>query len=195
MPTGYTHGVQEGKVTEFRDYAMQCARAFGATIMMRDEPASTPIPEAFEPSSYNAQRLEESKALLAKLLEMTPEEAAKACEKENREQAAYAKKANERRAVEQSRYEAMLAKAEAWEPPSVEHREFKKFMCDQLRESIRFDCSPYEGPEPLSPEAWMGESLRRVRRDIEYHTKAHAEELERTAGRNKWIADLRSSLA
>lgn len=37
MPTGYTASVQEGKVTEFRDFAMECARAFGALVMMRDE--------------------------------------------------------------------------------------------------------------------------------------------------------------
>jgi hypothetical protein len=38
MPTGYTAGVADGTITEFREYALLCARAFGACIMLRDEP-------------------------------------------------------------------------------------------------------------------------------------------------------------
>jgi hypothetical protein len=54
MPTGYTDCVRSGEVTEFADFAMKCARAFGACIEMRDEPSGTPIPEAFEPEAMLA---------------------------------------------------------------------------------------------------------------------------------------------
>ena len=37
MPTGYTCGVQNGEITELKDYILQCARNFGACIHMRGE--------------------------------------------------------------------------------------------------------------------------------------------------------------
>lgn len=48
MPTGYTADVQSGKVTDFAEYAMNCARAFGALVLMRDDPSDADIPERFE---------------------------------------------------------------------------------------------------------------------------------------------------
>ena len=61
MPTGYTHPVQEGKITELRDFALNCARAFGACVTMRDDPSDTPIPGKFEPSDYHIKALKEAK--------------------------------------------------------------------------------------------------------------------------------------
>lgn len=49
MPSAYTAPVQDGKITEFKDFAILCARAFGACIDMRDDPLDKPIPEAFSP--------------------------------------------------------------------------------------------------------------------------------------------------
>jgi hypothetical protein len=43
MPTGYTCDVQNGKVTELKDYLLDCSRGFGALIHMRDERMDTPI--------------------------------------------------------------------------------------------------------------------------------------------------------
>lgn len=40
MPTGYTADIKDG--ITFRDFALRCARAFGATIMQRDEDISIP---------------------------------------------------------------------------------------------------------------------------------------------------------
>lgn len=94
MPTGYTASVQDGKITEFRDFAMQCARAFGATITMRDDPSDAPIPEAFEPENYNAKRLIEAQEEIARLNAMTDDEKAakeirEAREEERRRSKAY----------------------------------------------------------------------------------------------------------
>lgn len=37
MPTGYTQGLYDGD-QRFEVFALHCARAFGATVSMRDEP-------------------------------------------------------------------------------------------------------------------------------------------------------------
>ena len=51
MPTGYTAYVQDGVITEFADFAMKCARAFGALIDMRDESLDAEIRVQREPNT------------------------------------------------------------------------------------------------------------------------------------------------
>lgn len=51
MPTGYTYPVCEGKITEFPDFALSCARAFGALISMREEPMDAPLPDEIAAST------------------------------------------------------------------------------------------------------------------------------------------------
>jgi hypothetical protein len=43
MPTGYTAAIGEG--IEFDKFVMQCARAMGACVMMRDEPIGPKLRE------------------------------------------------------------------------------------------------------------------------------------------------------
>lgn len=74
MPTGYTHEVQSGEVTDFPTFTMQCARAFGALIMMRDDPSDAQIPEQFEPSDYNRRARERAVAELQRLQNLTWDE-------------------------------------------------------------------------------------------------------------------------
>lgn len=196
MPTGYTADVQSGKITEFADFAMACARAFGACITMRDDPSSAAIPEEFEPSNYNSKALVDANAKLAELEAMTLDERQAAADAEN---AAAVKEWDDReseREKQRGRYETMLAKVEAWTPPTTEHEGMKNFMREQLSESIRFDCGdPYgKRPEPRSTADWYADALARANNDIAYHAKAQAEEIERARKRTKWVADLRTSL-
>jgi hypothetical protein len=43
MPSSHTSPVQKGEVTSFPDFALDCARAFGATIAMRDMASDAPL--------------------------------------------------------------------------------------------------------------------------------------------------------
>jgi hypothetical protein len=59
MPTGYTADIKNG--ISFKTFAMNCARAFGACVTLRDEPGGgDKIPEAFEASTYHAQQVEKA---------------------------------------------------------------------------------------------------------------------------------------
>lgn len=197
MPSGYTAPVQDGTITEFREFALSCARAFGALITMRDDPADAPIPEKFEPSTgYYDGALERARRALAEVEGMPLDE----CEREAAAQHRHALEDRRKRQAEKDvvrqRYEAMLAKVEAWEPPSPEHVEMKAFMAKQLRESIDWDCTVYgEEPERISGTEWREQMLAKARRDIEYHTEERRKEIERVEGRNRWVQQLRESLA
>jgi hypothetical protein len=194
MPTGYTAEVGEG--ISFDQFVWQCARAFGALVMMRDDPANARVPERFEPSDWNAKQLAVAKDRLATLQVMSPEAArinAKA------EYDAAVKAREERIASKQAlsdKYHAMLAKVVQWEVPSPEHQGLKDFMAEQLRQSIDFDCSmEYDAAPLLLPgDAWLTKAIAGAQREVDHHAKAHAEEVERTEGRNRWLADLRKSV-
>lgn len=54
MPTGYTHKIKDGMT--FKEYALRCARNFGALMDMRDDPMDAPIP-IFTPSGYHEEKL------------------------------------------------------------------------------------------------------------------------------------------
>lgn len=195
MPTGYTADVQGGKVTDFSAFAMQCARAFGALIMMRDDPADAPIKD-FEPSMYNLEAKRKAEAELMALRSMTVEEIRAAYRAEQDKATRYRDEYLQRKETERVRYEAMLAKVRAWEPPTAEHVGLKTFMVEQLVESIKFDCGgdwtpeiPYDGPDK-----WWQEQVSSAERAIARHAAEHEKEIERTEGRNRWVRELRASL-
>lgn len=195
MPTGYTSGVQDGSITEFRDFAKLCARGMGFTVMMRDEPFGAPLPDRFTASDWNAKQLREAIAERDRLTAMTEDE----CAVEAQADHDATVERNNKRATERkehlARYNAMLAEVLMWDCPP-ELSEMKQFMRDQLNQSIRFDCGHVyiEDLKPTDPIAWRETKLAKARKDIEYHTEQQAKEEQRTAERNRYLQLLRESI-
>ena len=194
MPTGYTAAVADGTVTDFATFALQCARAFGATILQRDDPAKDP-PRLIPVSDYHAKRIVEAEARLAELQAMTVEEAGR------RADADHAKAVEERwryrreRRATESRYEAMRADVEKWTPPTPDHAGLRKFMLDQIADSVKFDCVEYgEDPVAKTGAEWLAAERAKAAHDIGYHRNGDAEEQERTRTRHEWIRALYLSL-
>ena len=196
MPTGYTADVQSGKVTDFSEFAMQCARSSGALGMMRGEPSGAEIPETFKPSTYNAERLVEARAQLAKINAMTTDQREAAARSEYEAACVRQERYEAEQREQRARYQAMIDKVTAWTPPTPDHVGMKDFMLTQLAESIDFDCRPIFDRRPTMKkrDEWFSEAVSTAERDIEYHTKEHAKEVERAASRTAWIAALRQSL-
>ena len=192
MHTGYTAAVCDGKMTEFKDFALQCARAFGALITMRDEPFSGPVPEKIEPSSYAVTRYAEIKDRLRDLKAMTPEQAQIAATKYFDDNEALCVRMNRERDEENERLDAMLAKVNAWTPPTSEHEPMKKFMLEQLGMSKSDYTSQPEERVPGSQ--WRLAALAKAERDLDYYAKEVREENERAKSRTEWLVALRGSL-
>tara|TARA_R110000850_G_C9803990_1_gene450716 strand:- start:144 stop:731 length:588 start_codon:yes stop_codon:yes gene_type:complete len=195
MPTGYTAEVQKG--ISFNKYALNCARAFGALITMRDEPSDKEIPEKLEPSDYHFKAKVKAEDSLSALNSLSSEAAnKKALDAFNSAELNRTEKLKEEATIE-VRYNEMLSKAKLWESPSKDHDKLKEFMVSQLEESIRFDCgsSYYEKPTvKLTGKQWRSEQIERAHKDIAYQIKNYREEVERTDSRNKWIDLLRDSI-
>lgn len=196
MPTGYTADIKDG--ISFKTYALNCARAFGACVELRDEPGGgEKIPDEFKPSDYHAKAGQKARDELVALLVMTPDQRERRAAKawDDAETARLMRLEDKRK--QREAYEATLAKVKAWTPPTDEHKGLHQFMAEQIIQSIAFDCNVTYGTKPttrMTGEQWAAQEAERLSRDIAYHKKGHAEEVERAASRTAWVKALRESL-
>src|SRR5262245_849411 len=103
MPNAYTAPVLDGTVTDFADFALRCARAFGATgVDMRDEPADVPPRRTSGSAQQDAERLELARKNLAEYEQMTVDEATKIIERRRADEIGHARAEVERYTVEKS---------------------------------------------------------------------------------------------
>lgn len=198
MPTGYTAKIAEG--ISFRQYAMGCARAFGVCIEMRDEPSDVPIHEQFEPSNYHKDALKAAQDRIAELQAMTDAECDVKAAKELVEQRAEIAKSIQKSNKLRAKYETMLKCATAFNPPTKDHVEFKKFMCSQIEESIKFDCGTEFAEQEQKRLAakngkqWRHEQMAAAHDSIAYHSKHYEEDIARAKDRTDWVNQLRKAL-
>ena len=196
MPTGYTADIKNG--ISFETYAMNCARAFGACVTLRDDsPGGDKIPLVFEPSDYHAKAAQKARDELATLLAMAPKDCERAAAKEWDDfETARLKRLEEMRKIREA-HQTMLLKVKAWKPPTPDHVGLHEFMRTQIEESIAFDCddSYYREPTPhLNGDQWAANEAARLNHSIAYHEEQHAKEVERAASRTAWVRALRFAL-
>lgn len=199
MPTGYTAKLYEGEEQTFEDFALSCARAFGAAILMRDDDSSKPmtIEALTDDSDYHVKSIRHAKAELIRLKGLTPEEVASETHNAYLERVEFEERYKSERLAMRARYEAMLEKVRAWEPPSEEHVEFRMFMINQLEGSIDFDTSGADkqrDPEQQTPEQWLADRIAHQEKTIERSTEEEAKRIERNEGRIRWVNQLRESV-
>lgn len=197
MPTGYTAGIVDGKITEFNDFALQCARAFGALIELRDEPFDAPIPDEIKAhTSYYEQSLEEARQRLASLLALTPDEVVSGAASALLIAQTSHQDSLVRVRAENARLKAMLAKVERWTPPTPDHQEMKRFMVDQLTISMTNEKYYLVGPNEADfvPAKWHLASLDAAAQSVTRAADELAKERRRNADRNGWLQALRASL-
>lgn len=201
MPTGFTAVVQDGRVTELEDFIIGCARGFGALITLRDEDQSLDATKRFiddkaylDKSTYYANSLKESYDRLQKLILITDQEIEDEVTAERERVTEYNRKQEEKRLVELARYNEMVKKVEAWQPPTADHVEFKEFMLDQLKQSIEFDCKPYSLPLPEVSPTWRDEEIQATKKRIDHYKNEIKKQDERNEGRRLWVESLVDSL-
>lgn len=196
MPTGYTAPVEDGKITDFTEFAMNCARAFGALVELRDDMAA-PIPNTFKAHSYHADALARARAELKELNDTTEPEAETRAEAEYRSGMEAWEQAKQDREVKRHRLQSMLDRVNAWTPPTKDHQGLKTFMAEQLSETILLDCDHDDErwiPKRLTAKQWREQRLKHVLDNIEYHKKNADAERKRAGDNTAWVRALRDSL-
>jgi hypothetical protein len=198
MPSSYTADIEND--ISFEDYALMCARRFGACMHQRDNPIEEK-PKLRTESVYHTDALSKAKKIIVELEAMPGVNArTKYGEKIIKEEEAFNQKSFNKKIILKNKYIDMLSKACKWDPPTPDHEQLKKFMIDQINESINFDCDTNYEMENLTalskvnPLDKYKEVLRRAYNDIEYHETELFKERERGADANKWIIALYDSL-
>lgn len=196
MPTGYTYTLLRKKQT-FAEFALSCSRNFGALIAMRDDSADAVIPERFEPSDYHLKALSELKGKITRFKKMTPKERRAFGAKERNRRINTAASALKSIRRQNEVFGAMRNEALAWRPPTEEHNGLHKFIVQQLESSMEDDVWNINRLAEAVLETPMSvyqDTLKSLLESVDYHTRQHAEEIERTDKRNAWLKALRDSL-
>ncbi len=196
MPTGYTAKLMEEGQT-FKQFALTCARAFGACMMLRDEPLDKPIPDSFEPSDYYSKELKIRREKLLKLQCMSGEEITKFGEKAKKEALESDKKWLAKDTAENKRLEEMEQEVLAWIPPTSEHKGMKEFMLEQIQISkhdLGYITDRIESNTAKTPAMFYYEAVSEAQRSLDFYTDEQGKEIERTNGWTEWIQQLKKSL-
>jgi hypothetical protein len=195
MPTGYTYKVKEGK-TSFRDFLLDCSRAFGALVTLRDEP-NAPIPEEFLLEPYHKEKLTNARGELKRAESMSLEEAEQEAEREYKLSLREFNRGKKENTQTRKNYESILEQARTWQPPTKDHIGLRDFMVSQLEESIKFDCggSYYdEPPQKKTGEEYKAGLIESSQRDVAYHGEEYKKEVQRAKERTDWVKALKGSL-
>jgi len=204
MPTGYTDILGREDVS-FNRFAQRCARAFGACVMLRDEPLTDELPDEMPDSTdYHRKNIHKDEMRMSRLRHATPNQLRSQMLRELQSTAKYAGEGRERAMLLQKRYSKMLVQIGAWEAPSDDHKAFKKFMVDQIVQSAEHDCRTeyYDKRDDevmaalrgQTIEQWRDEKIEDLQRSVAYHRKELKAEKERKAGRETWVRQLKESL-
>lgn len=198
MPTGLTARIYEGKEVSFKDFALLCARQFGALMHMKDESLDAPIIKR-EPNTFYLEELNKSKRKLEEFKANPPvkeflvKEWAEKLERLKEEDIKRNKEYDELR----MRYLKMLKQVEEWVPPTKEHTKLKQFMIDQLKDCIKWDCMISRSADNFpTVEQYIADRLspEPLEKDIEYYQKEWDKQVEYCEEANKWVEDLINSL-
>lgn len=195
MPTGYTHTIEEG--IQFNDFVLNCARALGYLVSMRDEPMSKPIPDEIKAESYHLDRLNEAKAKLEALKSLSKVVCVRRAKAEYEKEKASNAGVIANHAVLRLKYKNMLKQVKAWTPPTENHVSLKKFMLEQIETSLELDCNDERYLKPvkqLTGETWKAKQIASAKNDIEYHTKEYAQDVKQAKDATEWIKALKDSL-
>lgn len=199
MPTSYTDAIKDG--ITFGQFALGCARAFGALVLMRDDSSDTPIPQKFEVSEYHEKKIESLRLEITEIEQAGDSELEKQMQEERDAERIRLLNSIKKEKSLRAKYDAMLVSAKEWTPPTSEHKGLKTFMIEQIESSIKWDCEgdwAQEGldrlKETVSVTSYRAQELAKLTKSVAYHTNEHEKEVERTAGRNEWVSALRGSL-
>ena len=191
MPTGYTTDIYNGKDVSFKDFALNCARAFGACVMQRDDPAGEK-PKVQPVESYHTKAL--------KKLGKFKKPSKKQFETFIKRSIADNKKIINKKKTLENAYSKMIYKATIWTPPTTEHEALKDFMIKQLVESKQWDCGldHYESElvslSVMTYEDYIERQKQMYINNCKYHEEHLIKEIALIKQRNKWIEDLQNSL-
>lgn len=197
MSKKYVFKVENGEITDVKDFILMCARNFDACSHMRSADLSEK-PKLMEVSDYYLKKINIAKEKLDKYIKMTADEWDYSLREwifDKNEEIAKLRIYDTNR---KERCYTMLDKVYEWDCPTEEHFELKSFAVSQLKKSIERDygCEyirALEKEDIPDIEEYIESKMNGVLNEIQYYTKCHNEEIKNVNECNKWIVDLYNS--
>lgn len=195
MTTGYTAPVEDGTLTDFRTFALRCAREFGYLTAFRDAALAAPLPETVPPISgeYYAQDLMLLGDKAGSVRAMTLSECREAEAAEYAQTMKSLEECRQKDLTKRSRLQAMLDQVNAWQAPMA-HARLKNRMIEQLSYDLEFEAFEVPKIDRVTPEAWRENKLAGLERQIEHAKKRLSEERLQAEEAAEWLRALRESL-
>lgn len=200
MPSYYTADINEGKDISFQEFALKCARAYGAFVHMRDEPLNTTLSRPTL-SDYHTNEIKNIENEFALFLKSSTEQRKKMFEIEMEKEEAYYLREIEKEKQIKNKYLTLINDVKAYKPQSTELKEFKNFMFDQLIDGMKYDCSnedwynkSIQSLKEETFETWEEERMNLYNSKLGYQKEALKKEKKSIDLANKWIDELYKSL-
>lgn len=202
MPSGYTHGILNGTIKTFKEFALKCSEAF--LIQFRNgETEYTPR----VPSDYHPNQMKFIRERVAELNQISNSELI-AIKVAASEQSIAKEEENLAITIEKKKnIDKLLEDAINFNPPTDKHEEFKDFMISQLQETINFDFDiNYKinrieelkkllvDLKNLNPFSIRAARLNDLNEDYKYHANQYEKEIQSCKESNEWYKELLKSI-
>lgn len=203
MPTGYTAGILDGSIKDFKSFAKLCIRNFCATIHMRDEDLNVEYKKA-EPSKYHLEQIAKYKNEITRLKKISDSDLFSDYENGIKEEIKY----HNNKIIEIQQYrktlEEILIEAISFNPPTEGHFGYKKFMIEQLKSTIAHDCDTEyhyckvnklkEKLSDVNIDEVRNYLINKAEKDYKYHKEQYRDDIKRCDDRNKWVEQVLETL-
>ena len=199
MATGYTQFILNG--CSFKEFALRCARNFGALVHMREDPMDAEIPDEVDSGNeYYENQFRAAESDLKRVQNMTPEDAEAGAQRQYESRLEDYRECIERCREKQEKYNKMLEHVRAWKVPSEEHNGLRDFMIEQIEGSIDHDCDiaywnrSMHGVRKMTGEEWLKDMTETAEKHLEYVRGKVEENRARNNSKAIWIRQLKESL-
>lgn len=202
MPTGYTSQIANS--ISFREFALSCARNFGAAIALRDEDSNVlPDPENVKFNSgdtYYQDKLAKAIAEKEQFYSLTQDQIKEEYLNWQKTTIENAENSIAENKILREKYEAMLIKVSNWSPPTEDHFGMKDFMMSQIQDSIKWDCSDkyylerIDSVKSTHQSEYFWDKIKDLDWEIEYSVEHQTKDVARDNERSNWVKDLLDSL-
>ena len=190
MGTAYTHFIENGEITDWKDFLKLCTRAFGVFADIREKPLSADIPIYFEVKQEHFDDVKKAEKDYQDALNRTDEE----WQNELDNKIKILKKESDEYKIKNDKETAIINNfinnISNWDC-SAEYREIKNFALEQLRCSFPTKCNPYEDSikywENLSVEDFKKNKIEHFKKDVVYEQEKLNDIIKSVDEKNRFI--------
>ena len=195
MPNGYTIYIENGQITNDKDFLMLCAQRSNDEMLsfLSTKSFTSPSVNRYKKENYN-----NAKRALEKVVVMSLDEAREDMKDDYDANFSFAKRQIEELKRKDKCYKKIRDEIDKWVPPSTDHAAIKKFaleqidMCKPSIYEIKYYQQIIDSPFLDDDETvikYLQKLINVCKKNVEQAKKMYDDEIERVEKRTKFIDD------